>query len=111
MVHIQGDLVFAVGVWIAAVIITINPDWKFVDPLCTFLFSIIVLKITIPIVKDSSKILMEAIPDDVNEEEVREKILKIVEKVSSLKIWAVTQDYNCCNVHVMISKGDNEQKI
>ena len=36
-----------------------QPEWKLADPICTFLFSILVLFTTINILKDTLRVLME----------------------------------------------------
>lgn len=51
-VHILGDLLQSIGVIIAAIIIYIYPEHTIVDPICTFIFSILVMFTTVPIVKD-----------------------------------------------------------
>ncbi|KAJ1560869.1 hypothetical protein HK405_005670, partial [Cladochytrium tenue] len=41
-VHVIGDLISSIGVVIASVVIMVRPDWTAVDPVCTFLFSVLV---------------------------------------------------------------------
>ena len=41
--HILGDLLNSVGVIIAATIIFFWPNLDFIDPICTYIFAIIVL--------------------------------------------------------------------
>jgi len=60
-----GDMVQSLGVIAAAVIIYINPEWKIADPICTFLFSVLVLMTTVPIFCDCMRIMMEATPEEV----------------------------------------------
>lgn len=52
-IHVVGDFVQSCGVFIAALIIYFQPQWKFIDPICTFLFSILVLITTLNIMKVS----------------------------------------------------------
>ena len=61
--HLQGDLIYAVGVFISAVIINLFPNLRFVDSLCTFLFSYVAVELTFPIFAESSRILLEGIPE------------------------------------------------
>eukprot|EP00116_Pleurobrachia_bachei_P007124 sb/3467386/ len=58
-IHVVGDFIQSIGVLVAAIIIRIKPDWKIVDPICTFLFAILVLFTTINILKDALSVLME----------------------------------------------------
>ena len=81
IIHIIGDIIQSIGVVIAAIIIYIKPHYKIVDPLCTFLFSVIVLFTTINITKQCLLILMECTPkkfytEDI-ENELKHKVLNI----------------------------------
>ena len=70
IVHMIGDMIQSLGVIIAAVIIYIKPDWTIADPICTFLFSILVMFTTVPIFKDCMAILMEEAPEDIDSVEL-----------------------------------------
>lgn len=52
-IHVVGDCLQSVGVFVAALVIFFKPEWKLADPICTFIFSIIVLGTTITIMKDT----------------------------------------------------------
>ena len=60
--HIQGDIIYSVGVLISSIIITLFPNLRYFDSLCTLLFSIVVVDITIPIFTDSLRFIMEGSP-------------------------------------------------
>lgn len=52
-IHVIGDVLQSIGVFCAATIIYFKPTWQLADPICTFIFSIIVLWTTITIMKDA----------------------------------------------------------
>ena len=58
------------GVVIAAIVIHFKPEYTIADPICTLVFAVIVMTITIPLVKgafliqDATMIIMEATPKD-----------------------------------------------
>lgn len=58
-IHVLGDLVQSVGVLIASGIIWYKENWRIADPICTLLFSFIVMISTIFISRDILRILME----------------------------------------------------
>jgi len=64
--HVLGDMLMSVGVIIAAILIYFYPSLWFADPICTYVFSIIVMFTTIPIVKNCIRILMEGTPLNIN---------------------------------------------
>lgn len=49
IVHLIGDLLQSVGVIIAAIVVITKPEWKIIDPICTYLFSLLTLATTIPV--------------------------------------------------------------
>ena len=58
-IHVIGDFVQSLGVLTAALIIFFKPEWKIVDPICTFVFSFLVLGTTISILRNTINVLME----------------------------------------------------
>jgi len=74
MIHMLGDLIQSIGVIIAGLIIYYFPDYIILDPILTFMFSIIVFTTTINISKDCYKILMEQTPEDIDVSRIKEKL-------------------------------------
>lgn len=56
----------SVGVIIAAIIIYIKPELRIVDPICTYLFSIIVCFTTVPVFRECIFVLLEGTPASIN---------------------------------------------
>jgi solute carrier family 30 (zinc transporter), member 2 len=52
-IHVVGDFIQSLGVFIGALVIYFKPEWNIIDPIITFLFSILVLATTIAIMKDA----------------------------------------------------------
>ncbi len=80
VIHIIGDILQSIGVVLAAFIIYFRPDLKIFDPICTFIFSIIVLFTTYNITKQCIAILMEASPNTINQDGIKKSIIKKVIK-------------------------------
>ena len=55
-------MMLSIGVIIASIIVYFDPDLWMADPLCTYLFSIILVGTTIPVIKTCLTILMEGTP-------------------------------------------------
>ena len=77
IVHMVGDMIQSLGVIAAATIIYIKPDWTIADPICTFLFSVLVMFTTVPIFKDCMRFLMENAPEDIDTVELYNAIVKV----------------------------------
>lgn len=58
-IHVLGDFLQSVGVFAAALVIYFFPNMGYIDPICTFLFSILVLVTTFNIIKDVLNVFME----------------------------------------------------
>ncbi|XP_039499397.1 uncharacterized protein LOC120456572 isoform X1 [Drosophila santomea] len=113
IIHVVGDLIQSVGVFVAALIIYFRPDWAFMDSVCTFLFSVLVLVVTFKILRDVLMVLMEATPDFMDYEEVRRTFVSIsgVEHVHNLRIWALSINKVALSAHLAISKDADPQQI
>uniref|UniRef100_A0A0N5AQA5 Zinc transporter 2 n=1 Tax=Syphacia muris TaxID=451379 RepID=A0A0N5AQA5_9BILA len=100
-VHVIGDLVQSVGVLVAAVVIKLT-DWKYADPICTFVFSILVLITTFSVIREALLILMEAVPRNINIASVNADLCSLdgVRDVHSLRIWSLTPDKTAVSVHL-----------
>jgi solute carrier family 30 (zinc transporter), member 2 len=60
-IHVVGDFIQSLGVFIGALVIYFKPEWNIIDPIITFLFSILVLATTIAIMKDALLVSAKAI--------------------------------------------------
>ncbi|XP_056333163.1 proton-coupled zinc antiporter SLC30A2-like [Danio aesculapii] len=112
-IHVLGDLLQSFGVLLAAIIIYFRPEWKIADPICTFLFSILVLTTTFTILKDILKILMEGVPHGVDFDSVNDVLLSVggVRSTHSLHIWALTANQSQLSVHAVIDAQSDPQAV
>ncbi|XP_078279042.1 proton-coupled zinc antiporter SLC30A2-like [Rhinoraja longicauda] len=112
-IHVLGDLLQSFGVLNAALIIYFKPEYKNADPICTFLFSILVLGTTFHILKDVLRVLMEGTPKGMDFNHVKETLLLIdgVKAVHSLRIWTLTMNQLVLSVHIATNDEANSQVI
>ncbi|KAG0320679.1 hypothetical protein BGZ99_004363 [Dissophora globulifera] len=90
--HVLGDLLSSVGVLISSLVITFFPSLVYLDPICTFVFSILVIATTVGIFKRSVSILMESVPRNMDLEEIKDAICDVpgVLEVKTLHVWSLT---------------------
>ncbi|XP_013009630.2 proton-coupled zinc antiporter SLC30A2 isoform X1 [Cavia porcellus] len=112
-IHVIGDFLQSLGVLVAAYILYFKPEYKYVDPICTFIFSILVLGTTLTILRDVILILMEGTPKGVNFTAVRDLLLSVegVEALHSLHIWALTVAHPVLSVHIAIAQNTDAQAV
>lgn len=104
-IHVLGDFLQSFGVFVAALVIYFKPEYKLVDPICTFIFSVIVLLTTFSIIRDTLQVLMEGIPKGIDFNDVMNILMRIegVKRVHNLRIWALSLDKIALSAHIAIS--------
>lgn len=112
-IHVLGDLVQSIGVFLAALVIYFKPTWKIADPICTFLFSVLVLFTTLTILKDILLVLMEGTPKGLDFKEVMEDLQNIrsVRMVHNLHIWSLTMGTAALSVHLAIDETRSTHSV
>lgn len=92
----------SIGVTIAATIIIIWPDATIADPICTFVFSIIVCVTVAPIVKNCVAVLMEGAPEDIDSQELVSRIKNVEEglEVLDFHLWSISVGKFALSAHV-----------
>jgi len=112
IIHVMGDLIQSIGVLIAAYIIKYrkNESYLIADPICTFVFSILVLGSTITVFRDVMTVLMEATPRDVDFNQLKFDLENIpgVKTAHSLHVWCLTLDKYAIAVHLAVSSSDKQ---
>ncbi len=101
--HVIGDAAASAGVIGGAVIIYITGLHQ-VDPVISVLISIVILAGAGRIIMESSHILLEGVPRDIDLREVLEnmKSVKGVKGVHSLHIWSICHNTYALSAHVDI---------
>lgn len=103
-IHALGDLIQSVGVFLAALLIWMKPNWQIADPLCTFLFSLLVLASTWFLARDTILILMEGTPREICPRTIREELAAIdgVREAHDLHVWSLAPGKASATVHIVI---------
>ncbi|XP_069481044.1 probable proton-coupled zinc antiporter SLC30A4 isoform X2 [Ambystoma mexicanum] len=103
-IHALGDLVQSVGVLIAAYIIRFKPEYKIADPICTYIFSFLVVFTTVRIMRDTILIILEGVPRHLNVDHIKEDLMKLqdVQSVDDLNVWSLTTGKTSAIVHLQL---------
>ncbi|XP_021393193.2 putative proton-coupled zinc antiporter SLC30A4 [Lonchura striata] len=110
-VHALGDLVQSIGVLVAAYIIRFKPEYKIADPICTYVFSILVVFTTVRILCDTGVIILEGVPRHLNVDRIKEDLMKIedVYCIEDLNIWSLTAGKTIAIVHLQLVPGSSSK--
>ncbi len=101
--HLVSDALSSVGVIIGGVIIVFT-GWTVVDSLIGILIGGIVLRGAVSLVLESSEVLLESTPSDIDMELVKQEIEAIegVHEVHDVHIWTITSGRRALSGHVLI---------
>lgn len=134
-IHVLGDFFQSLGVFAAALAIYFKPEWAFLDPICTFLFSLLVLITTFHIIKDVMNVLMEGeggcdhtlehfwlydhffsfigIPKGIDFIKVHKTmdVIPGVIKVHNLRIWSLNMDKVALSAHIVTAPNEDKTRI
>lgn len=112
-IHILGDMIQSVGVVLASSLIYFlqdsHPLIVRVDPICTFIFGIIVLSTSIPVARDCINVLMEAAPMSIKQAELLNEFRDIPDVVDfhDIHIWCLSIGKVALTAHFI---SNNPQK-
>jgi len=101
--HVIGDTLSSVGVIIAGVIIYFT-GWNIADPILAVGVGIVILWGAIRIVRESSDILLESVPQHAGMEKVTAAVKTIpgVKDLHDVHIWTITSGLYALSAHVSI---------
>lgn len=95
--HVIGDALGSVIVIASALCIIFGKgDWTlYIDPVMSIVMVIVIMKSSVPLLKESALILLQTVPTHIKIQEVRERLLEQVEGVLSLHefhVWQLAGD-------------------
>jgi cobalt-zinc-cadmium efflux system protein len=101
--HVIGDTASSVGVIVGGIIIAVT-GWGIVDPIIACLIGCIILVGAVNVVRESTDILMEAVPGHISVDEVIKTLKTVpgVDEVHDVHIWTLTTDIHALSAHLII---------
>ncbi len=109
--HMAADALVSVGVIVSGILIYYT-DFNWIDPLSGILIAILIIWGTWSLLIDSVNLALDAVPRNINIDEVRESLLQHpqITALHDLHIWALSTSENALSVHV-ISIGNVQNKL
>ena len=100
--HVLGDMIMSIGVCIASAFIYYNNEWTISDPICTYVFSIIVCFTVYPVVSDCMVVLLEGSPAHIKIEDMLGDIRAIegVNGVHDFHLWCISVGKFALSCHI-----------
>jgi cobalt-zinc-cadmium efflux system protein len=101
--HILGDLLGSVGAVTAAIIVLLT-GWTLADPIISIVLSLLILVGAWRLVRESTDVLLEAVPGHIALEEVARQMQGVpgVAAVHDLHVWTVTSGMVAMSGHAIV---------
>ena len=106
--HVFADLLGSVGVGVAAIVI-ITTGWVQADAVVSILIGVLILASAWSILRDSTAILLEATPRDLDLAELGRRLAGApgVVEVHDLHVWTITSGFPALSAHVLVRPGED----
>jgi len=112
--HVLGDMLASVGVIVGGVIMLFTRLY-IVDPIISVLIGLIILRGAFSVIRESTNILLEAVPRNVKLSEVDSVLRKVegVEDLHDLHVWSVSSKDVALSCHLLVKEQSTHsaQKI
>ncbi|HEY6673555.1 MAG TPA: cation diffusion facilitator family transporter [Rubrobacteraceae bacterium] len=108
MRHVFADALGSVGAIVAAAVIILT-GWRYADPLISVAIGFLILGSSWKLLKDSTNILLEATPPDLDAAEVGQKMASAegIVEVHDLHIWTITSGFPALSAHVLVGRHED----
>lgn len=107
--HVTGDALGNLGVIGSALIIWLTEYWWrfYSDPAISLIITVIILCSAIPLCKAASRILLQAVPTDINVDDIRRDInsLNGVQNCHHIHVWQLSVTKLIASLHIRVN-GD-----
>lgn len=112
--HVFGDLLGSIGTVVAALLVRYL-GWEWADPLLSLLVSLLILRGAFVLLRRSSHILLEGVPEGLATGEVRDALAAAdpsIDEVHHLHIWQIASGSRMATLHARLREnGDAQQAL
>jgi cobalt-zinc-cadmium efflux system protein len=103
--HLASDALVSLGLVVGGVIIYFTEQY-WIDPLLSIIICVIIIASTWGLLKDSLRLSLDGVPENVNLQEIKDNILKMkgVKDFHHLHVWAISTSENALTAHLQVAK-------
>ncbi|MFZ0890551.1 MAG: cation diffusion facilitator family transporter [Candidatus Binataceae bacterium] len=111
-VHVISDLIGTLGVLSAGAIVYFT-GWRQADPVVSLMIGALIVYSSWGLIKEGVDILMEAVPADIDLDELRNDLLSIADthEVHDLHVWCLTSREIALSAHAVVAPGADQDKV
>ncbi|HVN35028.1 MAG TPA: cation diffusion facilitator family transporter, partial [Casimicrobiaceae bacterium] len=106
LLHVLGDLLGSVAAFVAGAVVYWT-GWMPIDPILSLVVSLLILRATLALLKESTGVLMERVPAHLSYEAVGRALAKLpgVTGVHDLHVWQMSAERVALSAHVTLTDG------
>jgi len=111
--HVFGDLLGSVATVLAALLVRYL-GWEWADPALSLLVSLLILRGAFVLLKRSSHILLEGVPEGVAPEEIRAALATAdpaIAEIHHLHVWQIASGSRMATLHARLREGGDAQQV
>ncbi|KAM5355547.1 hypothetical protein ACJ41O_002193 [Fusarium nematophilum] len=107
ILHVIGDMLGNIGVMATALIIWLT-DWPgklYADPAVSLFITAIILKTSIPLTRATARVLLQATPEHVSVQEIRQDIERLPGVITChhIHVWQLSDTKLVASMHIQVS--------
>ena len=105
--HMAADAAVSLGVVVAAVILWVQPEWRWIDPMISLVIAAVIVAGTWGLLRDSLDLALDAAPRGIDPDKVKAWLAARpgVTEVHDLHIWAMSTSETALTAH--LTRPDN----
>jgi cobalt-zinc-cadmium efflux system protein len=106
MIHVLGDLLGSLAAIIAGGVI-VATGWMPIDPILSIVVSLLILRSTLQLLKQSAGVLMEGVPTHLDYNAIGKALARLpnVLGVHDLHVWNMTAERAALSAHIVLADG------
>ena len=113
LLHVLGDLLGSAAAITAAVII-LATGWMPIDPILSVFVAVLILRSAWLVVKESTHILLEGAPQDVDVETLQAALINAIPSVRDVHhvhVWSLTPEHPLLTLHVNVDEDADSTQV
>lgn len=110
--HLAADAVVSLGLVIGGILIYFT-GWVWIDPVLSLIVALVIIWGTWSLMKDTLRLSLNGVPNDIDLQKVKEEILESPEvaSVHHIHVWAMSTTENALTAHIVLKQSVDLQDI
>ena len=110
--HMMADALVSLGIMIGGIVISYTHLY-WIDPVISLVIVLVILFSTWTLLKESLALTLDAVPKDINLDEIKNKALKIegIKGLHHIHVWAMSTTENAMTAHLVIDNRQDKEQI